>query len=106
MSDTCSAGEKIDGSGPKLETLIRQTYNNSEVYKKIISDDKSQISKTLTELCEMHYDVIFTTGGTGLSPRDVTPEATREIIEKEIVAITNAILISGLQKTPMAMLSR
>jgi molybdopterin adenylyltransferase len=74
-------------------------------YYEILPDEKGMIEERLREYSEK-VDLILTTGGTGLSPRDVTPEATREVIDREIPGIAEAMRLEGLKKTPRSMLSR
>lgn len=86
---------------------MKETYPDSIILcQDIVPDDISLIRKALTTCIKKECDVIFTTGGTGVSPRDVTPEATRSFIEKETPGISFAMYQEGLTKTPLAMLSR
>ncbi|HZK10700.1 MAG TPA: MogA/MoaB family molybdenum cofactor biosynthesis protein [Clostridia bacterium] len=75
-------------------------------YENIISDDKKKISKELLGLCDRGLDLIITSGGTGFSPRDNTPEATSEVIQRPTPGISEAIRLISLEKTPFGMLSR
>ena len=103
-SDRSAAGERDDASGPAAREAL-ETW--TEVRGKVVlPDDYAQVRNQLIEWCEEGIDLIFTLGGTGLSARDVTPEATRSVIEKEVDAIPQALLIRGLKETPRAMLSR
>ncbi len=78
-----------------------------QVYRDIVPDEKQLISAKLREWCDgAEVDVVLTTGGTGLGPRDVTPEATREVIDIEVPGIAEAVRIESLKNTPFAMLSR
>ncbi|GAB4548034.1 MAG: MogA/MoaB family molybdenum cofactor biosynthesis protein [Thermodesulfovibrionia bacterium] len=104
MSDKGSRGERKDESGPLIEKLIRKIGAEVVSYE-IIPDEKPLIKKRLISLCKK-ADLILTTGGTGPSPRDVTPEATLEVIEREMPGIAEAMRYEGLKKTPNAMLSR
>ena len=103
MSDKASRGERIDESGTLIKELISE-LGDVVVYE-IIPDEKELIKKKLIEYSEK-VDLILTTGGTGLSPRDVTPEATTEVIDRLIPGIGEAMRYEGLKKTPRAMLSR
>ena len=103
-SDRSAAGEREDASGPAARETLQHWTDVRE--KVIVPDDYAEIRAQLIQWCREGVDLIFTLGGTGLSPRDVTPEATRSVIDKEIPAITQALLIDGLQQTPKAMLSR
>lgn len=105
VSDRCSRGECEDKSGPLLCELLK---NDGEVIKyAVVADDRDEIKKMLISMCdELKSDVVFTTGGTGFSPRDITPEATKEVIEREAPGISEAIRYESLKITPKAMLSR
>jgi molybdenum cofactor biosynthesis protein MoaC len=106
FSDSVSQGKKEDKSG---KTIIKKLEKEPvEVLEyKIFPDDLATIKKELIRLSdEERVDLILTTGGTGLSPRDVTVEATKEVIEREIPGISEAGRIYGFQRTPYAMLSR
>lgn len=105
MSDKGARGEREDLSGPQIQSLLGVNYSID--YYEIIADEKHLIKDKLVFLCdELKLDVIFTSGGTGFSQRDVTPDATLEVIEKLTPGIPEAIRYYGLQKTPKAMLSR
>lgn len=105
MSDKGSRGEREDLSGPQIEALLGTEFSID--YYEIIPDEKHLIKEKLIFLCDqLKLDVIFTSGGTGFSQRDVTPDATLEVIEKLTPGIPEAIRYYGLQKTPKAMLSR
>ncbi len=103
MSDKGSRGERIDESGSLIKEII--TELGDVVVYEVIPDEKELIKKKLIEYSEK-VDLILTTGGTGLSPRDVTPEATMEVIDRLIPGIGEAMRYEGLKKTPRAMLSR
>lgn len=105
VSDRCFRGEREDGSGPQIEKCVGALADSSEY--RLVPDEKELISAALTELAdEKRCDVIFTTGGTGFAPRDVTPEATKAVIEKEVPGISEAIRARSLAVTDRAMLSR
>ena len=104
LSDKGSKGEREDMSGPAIEKLIRK-IDAEIVPSEILPDDKSLIKKKLLALCKK-ADLILTTGGTGVSPRDVTPDATKEVIQYEIPGIAEAMRAASLKKTPYAMISR
>lgn len=103
MSDKGSKGERIDESGQVIKDMVKDL--GEVLLYEILPDEKELIKKKLMEYSEK-VDLILTTGGTGLSPRDVTPEATLEVIEREIPGIAEAMRYEGLKKTPRAMLSR
>lgn len=96
-----------DNSGPILVDLISHSKNISlkTIHQTIVLDDELSIIEELTEKAK-YFDVIITTGGTGLSPCDVTPEATKKVIQRECPGIVTALLMRGLESTPLAALSR
>jgi molybdenum cofactor synthesis domain-containing protein len=104
LSDKASKGKRVDTSGPTIERLVKK-INAKVVSYDILPDEKKLIKKKLISLCNK-VDLILTTGGTGLSPRDVTPDATKEVIKQEVPGIAEAVRYKGLRKTPFAMLSR
>ena len=106
VSDVCSRGEREDASGEALVQLL--TEAGAEIVEtRIVSDDLAPLSKLLEELADWHdLNLIITTGGTGFSPRDNTPEATRAVIEREAPGLAEAMRIRTLENTRMAMLSR
>ncbi|MBI4654896.1 MAG: MogA/MoaB family molybdenum cofactor biosynthesis protein [Nitrospirae bacterium] len=104
LSDKGSKGEREDTSGPTIAKLIKKIGAKVVSYE-ILPDEKSLIKKKLLSLCNK-VDLILTTGGTGVSPRDVTPEATFEVITREIPGMAEAMRYYGLKKTPYAMVSR
>lgn len=108
ISDSCSKNLATDLSGQKLQELIlSHGFSDGAVIQeyKIVPDNINEIQKYLKLFSET-CDIILTTGGTGLSSRDVTPEATNEILNKQCPGIVLALLMRGIQATPMAMLSR
>ncbi|XP_017784378.1 PREDICTED: gephyrin [Nicrophorus vespilloides] len=105
VSDSCSRGECHDKSGPKLLDLVEKYFPNSRTHADIVSDDQVAIETCLKYWSE-RSDIIITTGGTGVSPRDVTPDATLAVIDREVPGISQTLLIKSLEVTDMAMLSR
>lgn len=106
VSDMGSKGLRQDTSGPAVRSMLEET-GYSVVYTAIVPDEREQISGVLCDCADAgKIDLIVTTGGTGLSPRDVTPEATLDVLEREIRAIPVAMWVEGLKITPRAMLSR
>jgi len=105
-SDACSSGEREDSSGATLVQLL--TGLGAEIVAtKILSDDLEPLAQSLKEFADRDdVNLIVTTGGTGLGPRDNTPEATRRVIEREAPGIAEAIRAESVKVTPMAMLSR
>jgi len=106
LSDRSSRGERADASGPALANLI-QAEGWSVTRQSLLPDDESAIREMLASWADSRkMDVILTTGGTGFSPRDVTPEATRAVIEREAPGLAEAMRAASLKVTPHAMLSR
>jgi molybdenum cofactor synthesis domain-containing protein len=106
LSDRSSRGERTDASGPALAVLI-QAEDWMPVKQEVLPDDESAIRKILISWADSgELDVILTTGGTGFSPRDVTPEATRAVIERDAPGLAEAMRAASLKVTPHAMLSR
>ena len=103
VSDRVSRGEAEDGSGDLLEQLLRE--DGFEVQRALVPDERGEISNALRNLAKS-AQIILTTGGTGLAPRDVTPEATLDVLEREAPGIAQALRVEGLHKTPYALLSR
>jgi len=104
FSDKGSKGERADASGPLIQALLKSIAAEIK-YTDVIPDEEDLIKQKLIQYSS-EVDLILTTGGTGLSPRDVTPEATLEIIERQVPGIAEAMRIEGLKKTRRAMLSR
>jgi len=106
VSDACSRGERTDESGAALKQLLAD-LGAELVDSQILSDDLEPLAQTLREVADRgDVNLIITTGGTGLGPRDNTPEATLQVIEREAPGIAEAIRAESLKATRMAMLSR
>jgi len=106
LSDRSSRGERADSSGPALAELI-QVQGWTVVKQALLPDDEPSIREVLSSWADSgDMDVILTTGGTGFSPRDVTPEATRAVIEREAPGLAEGMRAASLKITPHAMLSR
>jgi len=106
LSDRSSRGERADSSGPALARLI-EAESWSVVKQSLFPDEESAIRELLISWADSdEMDVILTTGGTGFSPRDVTPEATRAVIQREAPGMAEAMRAASLKITPHAMLSR
>lgn len=105
-SDKGAAGEREDLSAGAIREIITGLGWNVPVYR-VVPDDLDVITGALVEMVDRDgLDLVLTTGGTGFSPRDNTPEATREVIEREVPGIPEVMRAVSLQKTPRAMLSR
>jgi molybdopterin adenylyltransferase len=106
VSDSAARGDRRDESGPVIRHLLEQHGYNVLLHK-TVPDEVQDVRDILIKWIDnTSLDVIVTTGGTGLSPRDITPEATKSIIERDVPGIAEAIRIRGLDSTPRAMLSR
>ena len=106
ISDSVSAGTRVDRSGPAVRERLEQLGWSVAVMESI-ADVISEISDRLATLADGgQVSAIFTTGGTGVAPRDVTPEATRAVIDREIPGLGELMRSRGLQATPLAVLSR
>ena len=106
LSDRSARGEREDVSGPALARLI-EAENWTVAKQSLLPDDESAIRAILSEWADSgEIDVILTTGGTGFAPRDVTPEATRAVIDREAPGLAEAMRAASLKITPHAMLSR
>jgi len=105
LSDKGSRGEREDESGPLLAEMVAEIATVSRY--QVIADDREKIILLLTNwVDDLHLDFILTTGGTGLSPRDVTPQATESILDYQVSGMAEAMRAASLTKTPRAMLSR
>jgi molybdopterin adenylyltransferase len=103
VSDGVHAGVREDLSGATLDELLRQ--EGFEVERRVVPDELTAIAGALNELADRAL-LILTTGGTGFAPRDVTPEATREVLDREAPGIAEAIRADAIARTPHALLSR
>jgi molybdopterin adenylyltransferase len=103
VSDGVIAGTREDASGDLLATLLEA--DGYEVERRVVPDEQSEIAAAITQLAD-GAGLVLTTGGTGVAPRDVTPEATRSVVEREAPGIAEAIRADSAAKTPHALLSR
>jgi len=103
VSDGVHAGVREDASGDLLEELLRG--DGFDVLRRVVPDETVPIASAIRDLAEESL-LILTTGGTGFAPRDVTPEATREVLEREAPGIAEAIRADAIARTPHALLSR
>jgi len=110
LSDRASAGVYEDLSGPEIERVFRSTWGESEEIEflvKVLPDDRPLIAATLRQMCDENpCPLVITTGGTGPSLRDVTPEATHDILEKELPGFGEAMRAASFSTVPTAILSR
>jgi molybdopterin adenylyltransferase len=103
VSDGVARGEREDRSGDLLEELL--AGEGYEVTRRLVPDDREQISGAIAELAQS-AQLVLTTGGTGVGPRDVTPEATARVLERSAPGIAEAIRADAVRKTPHGLLSR
>jgi molybdenum cofactor synthesis domain-containing protein len=107
ISDRGATGEYEDRSGPLIRKIVTERLGAVVEHTNIVPDEFDQIVARLRQWSdELHLDLILTTGGTGFAPRDITPEATRQVIHKETPGLIFAMLRDSLAVTPHAMLSR
>jgi molybdopterin adenylyltransferase len=105
ISDGVSSGEREDTSGATAERSLRDA-GFGEISRVTVPDEGLAIEEALRLCVEEGFDLVVTTGGTGFGPRDVTPEATRRVIEREAPGLAELMRAEGIRKTPMAALSR
>lgn len=106
VSDRAARGERIDQSGPALVELVERRLGRV-IQTAVVPDEQPVIRAELERLMDQSsIDLVLTTGGTGVSPRDVTPEATWGVIEREVPGVAELMRLEGLRHTPLAMLSR
>ena len=105
ISDKGSKGERDDTSGPRLAAMLAKDYDVGEVL--IVPDETDLIAQTIkTQIDQKRFDLVVTTGGTGVGPRDVTPEATRAVIEKDLPGFAEVMRMESYKITPFALISR
>jgi len=106
ISDKGYTGQREDVSGPLLVDLVGR-MGAEVVRREIVPDEREEIVRLLVGLAdEIELDLVMTTGGTGVTPRDVTPEATRAVIEREMPGLAEAVRFEGYRQTPLAVISR
>jgi len=106
ISDKGARGERKDESGPEIERLVSELPARVEVYEVVPDEKDIIIDKLIDYIDNKRLDLIITTGGTGVAPRDITPDATMSVIDKEVPGMAEAMRLEGLKKTPHAMISR
>jgi molybdopterin adenylyltransferase len=106
VSDRCSQGSMADTAGPAVATLVGRQWPLAEIWTGLVPDDAETIAATLEELSLRSAALVLTVGGTGLGPRDRTPEATRRVIDREAPGVAEAMRSLGAANNPFAWLSR
>ena len=106
ISDRSYRGEREDKAGPQLINFIKEKLSPEEVTYKLVPDERSYIVNALRTFCNQGFDLIVTTGGTGVTSRDVTPEATLEVIERRLWGFEEIMRVKSYEKTPHGIISR
>ena len=104
VSDRASRGEYEDLSGPEIESILKESHSDVLIERVIVPDEESDIRKALQKA--LSSDFIITTGGTGISPRDITADITRDFCDRELPGIAEILRAESYKETPQAMLSR
>jgi molybdopterin adenylyltransferase len=103
VSDGVAQGERQDESGEELERLLAGA--GYDIVRRVVADERSEIAEAIEELTE-EVQLVLTTGGTGVAPRDVTPEATASVLERQVPGIAEALRVDAARRTPHGLLSR
>jgi molybdopterin adenylyltransferase len=106
ISDRCSQGLLEDTAGPAVVALLRAQWGDAEIWTGLLGDDEDAIAGTLQRLSDEGAALVLTVGGTGLGPRDRTPEATRRVIDREAPGLAEAMRARGAESNPYSWLSR
>jgi len=106
ISDRCSQGVQEDTAGPAVSALLKQHWPAAEFWSGLLPDDEEAIAAKLNDLAAQGAALVLTVGGTGLGPRDRTPEATRRVIDREAPGLAEAMRSLGAQRNQYAWLSR
>jgi molybdopterin adenylyltransferase len=106
ISDRCSQGLQDDTAGPAVTALLRRAWDDAEINTALLADDEDSIAAKLIEFSSSRMALVLTVGGTGLGPRDRTPEATRRVIEREAPGLAEAMRSQGAVRNVFAWLSR
>ena len=106
ISDRCSQGLMADTAGPAVAELLRREWPQAEVRTALLSDDEDAIVAALEEFVQKDAKLVLTVGGSGLGPRDRTPEATRRVVDREAPGLAEAMRAKGAERNPYAWLSR
>ena len=106
ISDRCSQGLMADTAGPAVAELLTREWPQAEIRTALLNDDEDAIAAALEELVRQDAKLVLTVGGTGLGPRDRTPEATRRVIDREAPGLAEAMRTKRTERNPFARLSR
>ncbi len=106
ISDRCSKGLQEDTAGPAVCALLTKQWPEAEIWAGLLPDDEDAITDKLEDLSGQGAALVLTAGGTGLGPRDRTPEATRRVIDREAPGLAEAMRVQGAERNPYAWLSR
>jgi len=106
VSDRCAAGQTRDTAGPAVIALLEQALDARAAWSDVLADDEEAIAATLVDLADQDLGLVVTVGGTGMSRRDVTPEATRRVVDREVPGLAEAMRAASALITPNAWLSR
>jgi molybdenum cofactor synthesis domain-containing protein len=106
ISDRCSAGQMTDTAGPAVVALLRREWPKAEIETALLADDEDAIAAALEEFGRRGAALVLTVGGTGLGPRDRTPEATRRVMDREAPGLAEAMRAKGAERNVFAWLSR
>jgi len=106
VSDRCAAGTMTDAAGPAIADELRWGLSARIAWAGVVPDEADAISRALNDLVERGLDLVVTTGGTGCAARDVTPEATRAVIDREVPGLAEAMRVASSGVTPHAWLQR
>ncbi len=106
ISDRCSQGLMTDTAGPAVAALLQREWPQAEIRKTLLADDEDAIAAALEDSCGQGAALTLTAGGTGMGPRDRTPEATRRVMDREAPGLAEAMRVRGAESNPHAWLSR
>jgi molybdopterin adenylyltransferase len=106
ISDRCAQGLMTDTAGPAVAARVKDQWPEAELRTLLLPDEEDRIAAALEELCAQGAALVLTVGGTGLGPRDRTPEATRRVIDREAPGLAEAMRAKGAEENPNAWLSR
>jgi molybdenum cofactor synthesis domain-containing protein len=106
ISDRCSQGSMTDTAGPAVVEILRKQWPHAEIATGLLADDEDAIAAALEKFSLEHAALVLTVGGTGLGPRDRTPEATRRVLDREAAGLAEAMRSQGATANPYAWLSR